>query len=179
MPRTDHTWTDERRELAVKLYRDGLSASQIAKKLGGVSRNAVIGMVGRMRAKLEGTKPLPSRSSVQARSNLSRKASLPRPKIKVSSNARNTYVEAERVPLPPQKPRGDHAGVELCDLPPHGCKWPVTAHDAALHLFCAEVADGELPYCPEHAALAWQPGTRRPLRVQPIWDKTIVRAPGR
>lgn len=53
------------------------------------------------------------------------------------------------------------------------------AHEAALHLFCAEVADGELPYCPEHAALAWQPGTRRPLRVQPIWDKTIVRAPGR
>jgi hypothetical protein len=36
-------WTDERVELLKKLWQDGLSASQIAKQLGGVTRNAVIG----------------------------------------------------------------------------------------------------------------------------------------
>src|SRR5438552_14769579 len=41
-------WTDERVELLKKLWQDGLSASQIAKQLGGVTRNAVIGKVHRL-----------------------------------------------------------------------------------------------------------------------------------
>ena len=36
------TWTDERVELLKKLWADGLSASQIAGELGGITRNAVI-----------------------------------------------------------------------------------------------------------------------------------------
>src|ERR1700744_2090173 len=36
-------WTDERVELLKKLWLDGLSASQIAKQLGGVTRHPVIG----------------------------------------------------------------------------------------------------------------------------------------
>jgi GcrA cell cycle regulator len=42
-------WTDERVELLRKLWSEGLSASQIAAKLGGVSRNAVIGKVHRLK----------------------------------------------------------------------------------------------------------------------------------
>ena len=41
-------WTDERVELLKKLWADGLSASQIATKLGEVTRNAVIGKVHRL-----------------------------------------------------------------------------------------------------------------------------------
>ncbi len=41
-------WTDERVELLKKLWADGLSASQIAAELGGVTRNAVIGKVHRL-----------------------------------------------------------------------------------------------------------------------------------
>ena len=41
-------WTDERVELLKKLWADGLSASQIASQLGGVTRNAVIGKVHRL-----------------------------------------------------------------------------------------------------------------------------------
>jgi GcrA cell cycle regulator len=40
-------WTAERKALAGRLWNDGLSASQIAKRLGGVSRNAVIGIIHR------------------------------------------------------------------------------------------------------------------------------------
>ena len=42
------SWTDERVELLKKLWADGLSASQIASKLGEVTRNAVIGKVHRL-----------------------------------------------------------------------------------------------------------------------------------
>src|SRR5260370_21503950 len=42
------SWTDERVETLKKLWADGLSASQIAAELGGITRNAVIGKVHRL-----------------------------------------------------------------------------------------------------------------------------------
>src|SRR5690348_13278389 len=41
-------WTDERVEQLKNLWTEGLSASQIARALGGVTRNAVIGKVHRL-----------------------------------------------------------------------------------------------------------------------------------
>ena len=41
-------WNDERIEALAKLWREGLSASQVARQLGGVSRSAVIGKVHRL-----------------------------------------------------------------------------------------------------------------------------------
>lgn len=41
-------WTDERVELLTKMWTEGHSASTIAKELGGVTRNAVIGKVHRL-----------------------------------------------------------------------------------------------------------------------------------
>ncbi len=42
------SWTDERVELLKKMWSEGQSASQIAKELGAVTRNAVIGKVHRL-----------------------------------------------------------------------------------------------------------------------------------
>ncbi len=42
------SWTDERVEQLKKMWGEGQSASQIAKELGGVTRNAVIGKVHRL-----------------------------------------------------------------------------------------------------------------------------------
>ena len=42
------SWTDERVEILKKMWGEGQSASQIAKELGGVTRNAVIGKVHRL-----------------------------------------------------------------------------------------------------------------------------------
>ena len=42
------SWSDERVELLKKMWGEGQSASQIAKELGGVTRNAVIGKVHRL-----------------------------------------------------------------------------------------------------------------------------------
>ena len=55
-------WTDERVELLRKLWSEGLSASQIAAQLGGVSRNAVIGKVHRLKLSSRGrATPAPTR----------------------------------------------------------------------------------------------------------------------
>ena len=57
------SWTDDRVELLKKLWADGLSASQIAAELGGITRNAVIGKVHRLglsgRAKSPAPAPAP------------------------------------------------------------------------------------------------------------------------
>lgn len=42
------SWTDERVETLKRMWIEGQSASQIAKELGGVTRNAVIGKVHRL-----------------------------------------------------------------------------------------------------------------------------------
>ena len=42
------SWTDDRVEVLKKMWGEGQSASQIAKELGGVTRNAVIGKVHRL-----------------------------------------------------------------------------------------------------------------------------------
>ena len=59
------TWTDERVETLKKLWAEGLSASQIAAALGGVTRNAVIGKVHRLG--LSGRVKSPSSGAPRAR----------------------------------------------------------------------------------------------------------------
>src|SRR5512147_1928279 len=59
-------WTDERVELLKKLWQDGLSASQIAKQLGGVTRNAVIGKVHRLGLAGRATPSRPAKRPVRA-----------------------------------------------------------------------------------------------------------------
>ena len=48
-------WTDERVETLKRMWTEGASASQIAKELGGVTRNAVIGKVHRLGLSNRGT----------------------------------------------------------------------------------------------------------------------------
>ncbi len=51
------SWTDERVEKLKELWSEGMSASQIAKTLGGVTRNAVIGKVHRLGLSNRGAAP--------------------------------------------------------------------------------------------------------------------------
>ena len=87
------SWTDERVELLKKLWTDGLSASQIAAELGGITRNAVIGKVHRLgfsgRAK-------PSSSTPRARKPRSHMLRVARPAMRG-----NTALAGNRVPQVP------------------------------------------------------------------------------
>jgi hypothetical protein len=48
------SWTPDRKEAALKMWRDGKSAAAIAREIGGVSRSAVIGMITRANAQRGG-----------------------------------------------------------------------------------------------------------------------------
>lgn len=54
------SWTEERVETLKKMWAEGQSASQIAKELGGVTRNAVIGKVHRLGLSNRAGSPAPA-----------------------------------------------------------------------------------------------------------------------
>lgn len=98
------TWTDERVAILKKLWLEGLSASQIAAELsGGVTRNAVIGKVHRL--KLSGrAKPttVAARPKAAARVAAPEPKPVPQPDIKapVAPEPKPTVAAA---PVPPRR----------------------------------------------------------------------------
>ena len=64
------SWTDDRVEILKKLWVEGQSASQIAKELGGVTRNAVIGKVHRLGLSNRATSSSSSKSDTKSRTSV-------------------------------------------------------------------------------------------------------------
>jgi GcrA cell cycle regulator len=166
-------WTDERVEKLKKLWADGLSASQIAAQLGGVSRNAVIGKVHRLslpgRAKSGG-------ASSSARTK--RATSAPRAPNYASRVATRTVVRsagatalkedlsieayqeietrpAENVVVPISR------RLALTELTERTCKWPIGDPLQEDFHFCGNDSGEGTPYCTYHARLAFQPSAER------------------
>ncbi|THD81837.1 MAG: GcrA cell cycle regulator [Phenylobacterium sp.] len=143
-------WTDERVELLKKLWQEGLSASQIAKQLGGVTRNAVIGKVHRLGLSGRATPSKPARTVFKA----------PRPARPVSApSAPRRLAEPNSLAVQPTPVRYvDEAPgtATVLTLAAHMCKWPIGDPSLDTFTFCGRGADGG-PYCHEHAQVAYQP----------------------
>ncbi len=164
------SWTDERVELLKKLWSDGLSASQIAGELGGITRNAVIGKVHRLglsgRAK--------SASAAAARPRKARSSAhmlrLARASIRGNTALAHAYeIEAEAAPEAVENviPIGQRR--TILELTEQTCRWPIGDPGSSDFFFCGGNTVGGLPYCAYHARLAYQPAAdrrrdRRPLR---------------
>ncbi|GGB49405.1 GcrA family cell cycle regulator [Blastomonas aquatica] len=69
------SWTDERIDQLKTMWEKGLTASQIAEELGGVSRNAVIGKAHRLGLK---SRPSPVKAG-EAKPKVAKKADAPKP----------------------------------------------------------------------------------------------------
>ena len=142
-------WTDERVELLKKLWQDGLSASQIAKQLGGVTRNAVIGKVHRLGLSGRATPSKPQRTVFKA----------PRPARPVAPAiaAPRRIAEAAPQQTAPVRYIDERPGTAtVLTLGAHMCKWPIGDPSLDSFTFCGRRSD-EGPYCDEHASVAYQP----------------------
>lgn len=169
-------WTDERVEKLKKLWADGLSASQIAAQLGGVSRNAVIGKVHRLslpgRAKSGGASAAtrtkratsapraPNYASRVGTRTVMRSAGATALKEDLSVEA---YQEIETRPMQnvvvPISRR-----IALTELTERTCKWPIGDPLHEEFHFCGNDSGDGTPYCTYHARLAFQPSDRRRSR---------------
>lgn len=164
-------WTDERVDLLKKLWADGLSASQIAGRLGGVTRNAVIGKVHRLglsgRATTTRTKAArPRRTAARPKQPSGGGAYM-----RTQGNAAlKLYYEADPEeapdavikPMPVQElyiPPNERASI--LSLKECSCRWPIgDPTDPDFH-FCGRDSLESGPYCEYHARVAYQPAQPR------------------
>jgi len=152
------SWTDERVELLKKLWADGLSASQIANELGGVTRNAVIGKVHRLnlsgRAKSAGGSPRPRKP---------RAPSAPRSRhVSIGNTALKTQPRSQ--PIARRSTIADPDVVvpislraTILTLTETTCKWPHGDPGTENFNFCGHRSRDGSPYCNYHSGVAYQP----------------------
>jgi len=118
------SWTDERVELLKKMWGEGQSASQIAKELGGVTRNAVIGKVHRLGLSNRSTGASPAKAEAKAKpAETAKAAPSPKPKAEPKPEAARPAPEpkpaaaAEARPTPPARKQIIPAGQPLPPQP--------------------------------------------------------------
>lgn len=175
------SWNDERVELLKKLWGEGLSASQIAGELGGITRNAVIGKVHRLG--LSGRAKSPA---VAARPRKTARPEAPAPQRPQAPNrpvthgntalapALDALVDSAPAPAPaPQQSNNVLAMGQRCtimNLTESTCRWPMGEPGTEGFYFCGGRSVSGMPYCTQHARMAYQPvqDRRRDRRVARI-----------
>ncbi|NNK66278.1 MAG: GcrA cell cycle regulator [Rhodobacteraceae bacterium] len=175
------SWTDERVEQLKKMWGEGQSASQIAKELGGVTRNAVIGKVHRLGlsnragaapAKTAKEKPAAKAEASPAKPAAAEATPAARP---AQSPARKQIIPAGQ-PLPPQPSANEISPealasvrevekkskkISLMELTERTCKWPVGDPATDDFWFCGLPVQQGKPYCEAHVGVAFQPMSSR------------------
>ena len=177
------SWTEERVEKLKEFWAEGMSASQIAKELGGVTRNAVIGKVHRLGlSNRNAAEPEPEPETPAP------PAADPAPATEAEPVAEPDPVAAPEpapasppvildasVPRAPGQPTPEEEAarvtlaeiekmarrLDLLDLTERTCKWPIgdPAEDG-FHFCGLPSVDGK-PYCVHHIAVAFQPVSNR------------------
>lgn len=171
MGRYKLSWTDERVSQLKQLWGEGKTAAEIAKLLGGVTRNAVIGKAHRL--KLSGrVSPIQANPRVEAA--LSRASNDQRvPKVTIRERAPSmaptpVSLREENIPI---------KGIALTELREGTCRWPIGDPKQEGFKFCGCNSSPGMTYCDNHTRLAYQASTRGRLKVDELAkiDTNIVR----
>ena len=157
------SWTDDRVELLKKLWGEGLSASQIAGRLGGVTRNAVIGKVHRLGLSGRATTTRIKSTRPRTRTNTVKRISKPR-FAQVGNPALRSLYQGEGEPFTAPAEEIEIPLAErktLQDLMEDSCRWPIGDPQHADFHFCNKNKVPGLPYCEHHCRRAFQPPQAR------------------
>lgn len=161
-------WTVDKIEMLRRLVADGFSASQIAKEIGGVSRNAVIGKATRLKLELKGaTTPTPSQKSPARKAKAPpRMARMPKPRSGPEEAARADLKEfLDRAPpaVVDSVSMPKSLGLSLMELGAGDCRWPEGERE---HItFCGHNVEAGRSYCPYHVRLSRGKGTESERRA--------------
>ena len=150
-------WTNESVEELRRLWDKGLTASEIAKKLG-VTKNAIVGKVHRLCLK---ARPSPIKTKDEEMKQVQ------------ETVAQEVVVEAEIVEDIPVEEKvsetdstsistsNDGNKLKLVDLDSHTCRWPLGDPRDDDFGFCGKKVRAGQTYCDEHSAMAYVKATRR------------------
>lgn len=154
-------WTDERVELLTKLWTTGFSASQIAKRIGGITRNAVIGKVHRLGLARERPHKTHAKKT--------------RKRVKAEAPKKQRMPVFPREPLPEELERPAKL-VAFADLEEHQCRYIFGDTHTADHGFCGRTKAPGSSYCEAHAHVCSDHSTKRRYRKpHPQWISYLGR----
>jgi GcrA cell cycle regulator len=154
-------WASERIAQVEQMWRDGRTATQIAAEIGGVTRNAIIGLVHRLRlsgkalanrsrSPVPETAPRPKRSITLAKLGYGAPQLCPHPAAGLPAEQRRASWRGN-LAAPESRPCG------LLELQHDSCRWPLGDPSSPEFRFCGGRADEDRSYCAFHGRLAYQP----------------------
>lgn len=150
------TWTPEDEERLTLMWNDGMSASQIAVRIGRVSRNAVIGKVHRLRL-VRHKGPSQSRAEIIDRRERERMVRIKRVVV----------PKPVKAPPPPPPEPWDGPSISILDDGLHRfmCR-EIVAGSGAGTMYCGAptVPGSQFSYCAYHGAKNLVQATRKEAR---------------
>jgi GcrA cell cycle regulator len=174
-------WTDRRVDRLCTLWKDGLSARQVAAELGGgVTRNAIIGKVHRL-GLAQRTDPPAVERSRQPPAKALAPSKLPKlammnpaaPRVPPEKALAPLALVVAPIASLPASAAADEVAISttvrvaLLELRDLMCRWPIGDPRSGDFGFCGAKAPGARPYCGRHAQVAYEPAQdRRRAREQ-------------
>jgi GcrA cell cycle regulator len=160
-------WTQERINLLVRLWVSGKSASAVAKEIGNITRNAVIGKIHRLGIANRAEKKI---IDVKKQKNITQAST--RKKI-IENISKYLRPAQEYIKINPTKktrsPRSSggnffiashldkesHKKISLLELKEKSCRWPSGDPKTREFSFCGAECAENMPYCDYHAKIAY------------------------
>ena len=146
----DCNWSEERVTQLKSLWQEGLSASEVARALGAVTRNAVLGKLHRLGLLGAASETRPARS----------RSSVPRHRaVRVCKTPISVPV-VEPDPLTFE----DGSFATLATISDRMCRWPIGDPKTGGFHFCGQAPKTGYCYCEAHALRAHQPSAPKARR---------------
>lgn len=164
-------WSAERKEEVARLWKGGLSATQIASELGApyITRNAVIGVIHRSKLHGQGARKMGQHRTGPLNPPRASRAK-PKTHTFVNAVAINHNREARKRIVTPPEPKICVAApaplrIHLLDLKFHHCRWPIGDPQSKDFAFCGlDKAEIGGSYCAWHHDVAYL--TAQPKRLR-------------
>ena len=167
MKRPPSRWTLKTIATLARMTRAGANSAQIAAALGnGITRNAILGKIHRLRSK--GT-ALPTSAATPALKPKPKPK--PKPRLPARQHSLSYGFGARTTPDAPPRPvvLSFYDTVDpltpgllrLEDLQLHDCRWPLNSAMQGEYFFCGAPQVLDRPYCPAHVALAYDNRNKR------------------
>ncbi len=169
-------WNEHRTEQLKTDWAEGYTALQIASRLGGITRSAVIGKIHRLglsaRANIASPAGKRRRRRVGKTIWKGHNKILGNPAEMAAADAA-ARAEYERISKAPELEIPLHERKTILTLQSSSCRWPIGDPKEPGFHFCGKHKVTGLPYCEWHYRRAYQPPQpRRVIRTFGVLEKT-------
>ena len=152
-------WTEEMVEGLRQMQTEGLTANEIAKRLG-VSKNSIVGKVHRLclKARPSPIKKKEDEAEIEAVETAEVNTETPAQVVE------EVKVEETAEPVVEHKAEKKHKGsghIKLVELDSHTCRWPLGDPRDEDFCFCGRKVRMGQTYCEEHANMAYVKATKK------------------